>query len=167
MSNKISRRSFLKRTSTITSIASIAPFSISSILSETSDEKRIIVIGAGLAGLSCAYELDRAGYNVMLIEARTRAGGRVRTYRDPFADNLYAEMGAEYVDSSDELVHQYCKNFDLRVLPAKQYDGVYVKGNRLSMEGLKSGKDTLPYDCLLYTSPSPRDGLLSRMPSSA
>ena len=144
LNNKISRRSFLKRTGTITSLASIAPFSISSILSETSDDKRIIVIGAGLAGLSCAYELDRAGYNVMLIEARTRAGGRVRTYRDPFADNLYAEMGAEYVDSSDDLVHQYCKNFNLRVLPAKQYDGVYVKGNRLSMEGLKSGKDTLP-----------------------
>ena len=88
LNNKISRRSFLKRTGTITSLASIAPFSISSILSETSDDKRIIVIGAGLAGLSCAYELDRAGYNVMLIEARTRAGGRVRTYRDPFADNL-------------------------------------------------------------------------------
>ena len=149
LNNKISRRSFLKRTGTITSLASIAPFSISSILSETSDDKRIIVIGAGLAGLSCAYELDRAGYNVMLIEARSRAGGRVRTYRDPFADNLYAEMGAEYVDSSDELVHQYCKNFDLRVLPAKQYDGVYVKGNRLSMEGLKSGKDTLPYNGIL------------------
>ena len=117
LNNKISRRSFVKRTGTITSLASIAPFSISSILSETSDDKRIIVIGAGLAGLSCAYELDRAGYNVMLIEARTRAGGRVRTYRDPFADNLYAEMGAEYVDSSDDLVHQYCKNFNLRVLP--------------------------------------------------
>ena len=133
LNNKISRRSFLKRTSAFTSLASIAPFSISSILSETSDDKRIIVIGAGLAGLSCAYELDRAGYNVMLIEARTRAGGRVRTYRDLFADNLYAEMGAEYVDSSDDLVHQYCKNFNLRVLPAKQYDGVYVKGNRLSI----------------------------------
>ena len=149
LNNKISRRSFLKRTSAFTSLASIAPFSISSILSDASDDKRIIVIGAGLAGLSCAYELDRAGYNVILIEAQTRAGGRVRTYRDPFADNLYAEMGAEYVDSSDELVHQYCKNFDLRVLPAKQYDGVYVKGNRLSMEGLKSGKDTLPYDGIL------------------
>ena len=149
LNNKISRRSFLKRTSAFTSLASIAPFSISSILSDASDDKRIIVIGAGLAGLSCAYELDRAGYNVILIEAQTRAGGRVRTYRDPFADNLYAEMGAEYVDSSDELVHQYCKNFDLRVLPAKQYDGVYVKGNRLSMEGLKSGKDMLPYDGIL------------------
>jgi monoamine oxidase len=58
-------------------------------------------------------------------------------------------MGAEYVDSTDNLVHQYCKDFDLRVLPAKQYDGVFVKGNRLSMKGLKSGADSLPYDGIL------------------
>ena len=139
----------MKSTGKAASLTAIAPFSISSILSESSDDKRIIVIGAGLAGLSCAYELDQSGYNVILIEARTRAGGRVRTYRDPFADNLYAEMGAEYVDSTDNLVHQYCKDFDLRVLPAKQYDGVFVKGNRLSMKGLKSGADSLPYDGIL------------------
>ena len=139
----------MKSTGKAVSLTAIAPFSISSILSKSSDDKRIIVIGAGLAGLSCAYELDQSGYNVILIEARTRAGGRVRTYRDPFADNLYAEMGAEYVDSTDNLVHQYCKDFDLRVLPAKQYDGVFVKGNRLSMKGLKSGADSLPYDGIL------------------
>ncbi len=96
--------------------------------------------------MSCAYELDRSGYNVILIEARSRAGGRVRTYRDPFADNLYAEMGAEYVDSTDNLVHRYCKDFGLKILPAKQYDGVFLRGNRLSMKGLKSGVDLLPFE---------------------
>ena len=119
---------------------------ISSIMKGASDDKRILVVGAGLAGLSCAYELDRSGYNVILIEARSRAGGRVRTYRDPFADNLYAEMGAEYVDSTDNLVHRYCKDFGLKILPAKQYDGVFLRGNRLSMKGLKSGVDLLPFE---------------------
>ena len=146
MKNKISRRSFLKKTGTTASLAAISPLSISSILSGPSDDKRIMVVGAGLAGLACAYELDQAGYNVILIEARSRPGGRVRTYRDPFADNLYAEMGAEYVDSTDNLVKQYCKVFGLEVLPAKQYDGVYVRGNRLSMNGLKSGTDSLPFE---------------------
>jgi monoamine oxidase len=119
---------------------------ISSIMKGVSDDKRILVVGAGLAGLSCAYELDRSGYNVILIEARSRAGGRVRTYRDPFADNLYAEMGAEYVDSTDNFVHTYCKDFGLKILPAKQYDGVFLRGNRLSMKGLKSGVDQLPFE---------------------
>jgi len=128
-----------------TSLVSISPLTTSSIFSASSDDKRIIVVGAGLAGLSCAYELDQAGFNVILIEARSRPGGRVRTYRDPFADNLYAEMGAEYVDSTDTYVKEYCKKFDLKVLPARQYDGVYVRGQRLTMKGLRSGADVLPF----------------------
>ena len=106
LKNNISRRSFLKRTATATTLASISPLSISSMLNDHSDDKRILIVGAGLAGLTCAYELDKSGYNVILIEARSRAGGRVRTYRDPIADNLYADMGAEYVDSTDNLVHE-------------------------------------------------------------
>jgi|TARA_B100000470_G_C19625176_1_gene317233 monoamine oxidase len=65
LKNKISRRSFLKRTGKAASLAAISPLSVSSILSRSSDDKRILVVGAGLAGLSCAYELDRAGFNVI------------------------------------------------------------------------------------------------------
>ena len=143
--SQLTRRSFLKKTSMATSLVSISPLTTSSIFSASSDDKRIIVVGAGLAGLSCAYELDQAGFNVILIEARSRPGGRVRTYRDPFADNLYAEMGAEYVDSTDTYVKEYCKKFDLKVLPARQYDGVYVRGQKLTMKGLRSGADVLPF----------------------
>ena len=109
--SRLTRRSFLKKAGAITSVAAISPFTISSLLTRSSDDRRIIVIGGGLAGLSCAYELDQAGYNVVLLEARSRPGGRVRTYRDPFADHLYAEMGAEYVDSTDTYVRDYCKKF--------------------------------------------------------
>ena len=143
---KLTRRSFLKKTAATTSLVAFSPLTISSIINGSSDDKRIIVVGAGLAGLSCAYELNQAGFNVILIEARSRPGGRVRTYRDSFADNLYAEMGAEYVDSTDNLVKQYCNKFGLKVLPAKQYDGVYVRGRRLSMKGIQSGTDSLPFE---------------------
>ncbi|MBI4565994.1 MAG: FAD-dependent oxidoreductase [Planctomycetes bacterium] len=64
-----------------------------------------------MAGLAAGYELDRAGYDVNLLEAQSRPGGRVFTQRDPFADGLYAEMGAEYVDAKDEYVHQLPKAF--------------------------------------------------------
>ena len=70
---------------------------------------QVLVLGAGLAGLAAAYELQRAGFGVTVLEARSRPGGRVRTYRDPFADGLYAEMGAEYVDASDAFAHKYCR----------------------------------------------------------
>src|SRR5436190_24368923 len=55
--------------------------------------RKVIVAGAGLAGLAVADELIRAGHQVTVLEARLRAGGRVRTLRS-FADGLYAELGA-------------------------------------------------------------------------
>lgn len=107
---------------------------------------RVLVLGAGLAGLAAAYELKRAGHAVTVLEARSRPGGRVRTYRDPFADGLYAEMGAEYVDAGDVHAHEYCDEFGLRVMTAKLYDGIFVRGRRLAMSALKSGEVSLPYE---------------------
>jgi len=147
--NQPSRRSFIKKTGIAGSLFSISALTLPSIFSTSTDDERIIVIGAGLAGLSCAYELDQAGFNVMLIEARSRPGGRVSTYRNPFSDNLYSEMGAEYVDSTDIYVQEYCKKFDLKILPAKQYDGIYLRDNRLSMKGLRLGNDKLPYEGII------------------
>ena len=54
----------------------------------------VLVVGAGLSGLAAAFELERAGHDVTVLEARTRPGGRVHTVRDPFADGLYTEVGA-------------------------------------------------------------------------
>ena len=60
---------------------------------------KIVVIGAGLAGLAAAYELVEAGYDVTILEARNRAGGRILTLRAPFADGLHAEAGAMFAGS--------------------------------------------------------------------
>ena len=105
----------------------------------------VVVLGAGLAGLASAYELKKAGYGVTVIEARTRPGGRVLTYRDPFADGLYAEMGAEYVDATDEYDHRFCKELGLKVMTAKLYDAIFVRGQRFKMAAFKQGKEKLPY----------------------
>ncbi len=53
-------------------------------------EMDVIVVGAGLAGLTAAYELQRAGRHVVVLEARERLGGRVFTLRDEFAEGQYA-----------------------------------------------------------------------------
>ncbi len=59
--------------------------------------KSVVILGAGLAGLSAAYKLSQAGHDVTILEARTRAGGRVHTLREPFADGLHAEAGAMFI----------------------------------------------------------------------
>jgi monoamine oxidase len=75
--------------------------------------KRVVVVGAGLAGLTAAYELTLANHDVTVFEARNRAGGRVFTIRDEFADGLTAEGGAEWVDDVHEYLLKYVDELGL------------------------------------------------------
>src|SRR5690349_18569755 len=43
--------------------------------------QRVVILGAGIAGLTAAYELNKAGYEVVVLEANSRAGGRSYTVR--------------------------------------------------------------------------------------
>ena len=58
---------------------------------------RVVVVGAGLAGLTVAHRLVAAGREVVVLEAQARVGGRVLTLREPFANGLYVEAGAKHV----------------------------------------------------------------------
>ena len=58
--------------------------------------KKVIVAGAGIGGLSCAWELLRRGHDVTVLEASARTGGHVFTFRDGLDDGLYADAGAEH-----------------------------------------------------------------------
>jgi len=146
------RRTFLARTAgtvattwTAAAAARAEPSTASMQAAAPNAPRQVLVLGAGLAGLAAAYELKKAGYAVTVIEARTRPGGRVLTYRDPFADGLYAEMGAEYVDATDEYDHRFCKELGLKVMTAKLYDAIFVRGQRFKMAAFKQNKEKLPY----------------------
>ena len=56
-----------------------------------------IVVGAGLAGLTAAYELEQRGYDVTILEARNRVGGRIHTDHN-FVNGQHAEGGGELLD---------------------------------------------------------------------
>lgn len=62
---------------------------------KSDDEPRIVIIGAGLAGVTALSELLDNGYrNVVLLEAQDRVGGRIQTV--PFGANV-ADLGAQWV----------------------------------------------------------------------
>jgi monoamine oxidase len=63
--------------------------------------RKIIVAGAGISGLCCAYELMKAGHEVIVLEASGRPGGHVLTGRDGFSDGLYADYGADHLTQPD------------------------------------------------------------------
>src|SRR5205823_6634343 len=79
--------------------------------------KKIIIIGAGMAGLSAAYELTQLGHDVNILEARSRPGGRVQTLREPFSAGLYAEAGAARIPDNHDLTLKYVKLFGLPLEP--------------------------------------------------
>jgi len=75
--------------------------------------RRVLVIGAGMAGLTALDRLSHAGFHVTVLEAQGRAGGRVRTVRGPFADQLYADFGASYVVDCHTRLLAYVDELDL------------------------------------------------------
>src|SRR5437879_6440956 len=80
-------------------------------------QRRIIVMGAGLAGLVAAHELVKAGHQVVVLDAQLRPGGRVYTLRDPFRDSLYAEAGAARIPDAHDLTRGYAAEFGLQLVP--------------------------------------------------
>lgn len=116
----------------------------SSITEKTKNPKNVLVLGAGLSGLAAAWELNEAGHNVTLLEARSQPGGRVRTLRDPFAGDLYAEAGAAAFYETYTQANRYIDALGLKRVDVTQpYANLFhVKGKHLSI-----GSDVdWPYD---------------------
>lgn len=134
------RREFL-RTSVLTT-ASVGMSSLNNFalgahaLRRTGKVKKIIIIGAGLAGLSAAYELTQASHDVTILEARSRPGGRVHTLRDPFAEGVYAEAGATRIPNHHHITLKYVKLFGLPLElfePGNLRSVYHVRGKRIEV----------------------------------
>ena len=70
-------------------------------------------VGAGLAGLACAYRLKQAGLSAQVFEAAERVGGRCWTIRGAFADGQLAEHGGELIDQGHAAVRSLAKELGL------------------------------------------------------
>ena len=75
----------------------------------------VLVVGAGLAGLSAAVRLRKDGARVTVVEARDRVGGRVLTLRDGFAKGQHAEAGGDFIDHEQEDIRRLADQYGLPV----------------------------------------------------
>ena len=127
VSEQISRRDLLRRTGLlgVAGAAILAGARVQPVRAAAGPTPRIAVIGAGLAGLTCAYRLKQAGYNATVYEASDRAGGRCWTIREAFADGQIAEHGGELIDQNHTAIRQLAQElgFPLDNLLAAQMTG--------------------------------------------
>src|SRR6266498_1983574 len=78
------------------------------------NNRTVTVIGAGLAGLSAAYELQGAGWNITVLEARDRLGGRLYSLHN-FSNGLVAEAGGEFIEESHQRMLAFANQFHLKL----------------------------------------------------
>jgi monoamine oxidase len=79
------------------------------------DSPRIVVVGAGLAGLSCAYRLKQAGHTAQVYDASDRVGGRCWTDRGSFASGQIVEHGGELIDQGHTAIRQLTQQLGLKL----------------------------------------------------
>ncbi len=96
--------------------------------------RKVLILGAGLAGMATAYELGKLGYDCTVLEARSRSGGRVWTIRggtteteigglgqtSRFENGLYFNGGAARIPHHHQLTLQYCRELGV---PLEMFNG--------------------------------------------
>ncbi|MGW2588535.1 flavin monoamine oxidase family protein [Streptomyces virginiae] len=110
--------------------------------------KRVIIIGAGVAGLVAGLELARQGHELVILEAQGRVGGRVYTLRS-FAPGLYAEAGAMRIPRIHELTIGYCRSFGLNLRPFVMecpQAPIYLAGRRTTWSHIDQNSDQISFD---------------------
>ncbi|MCB0831569.1 MAG: FAD-dependent oxidoreductase, partial [Solirubrobacterales bacterium] len=114
-------------------------------MSVESIESEVVVLGAGLAGLSAARELKRLGVDVTVVEARDRVGGR--TLNEPIGSGEIVELGGQWVGPGQDQVLALIRELGLETFPtwcegrnvferggkARTYSGTIPKLNPVSL----------------------------------
>jgi len=82
----------------------------------------VLVVGAGIAGLTAAYRLAQAGVPVQVVEAQDRVGGRMWSLRDRFADGQVVELGGELIDTGHAAIRRLADELEIRLDDLSQED---------------------------------------------
>lgn len=103
---------------------------------------RVVIVGAGFAGLACAYRLKQAGVDSRVLEASDRLGGRVFSNTDIFGTGLEIELGGEFINREHRTIRGFADEFGLQVTNILT-DLAEVENDVYYFDGQKQRIDTL------------------------
>src|SRR5712675_1278133 len=124
-----SRRDFIKKTALAAAGSFIASSSFGHFF--IGRKPKVIIIGAGFAGLAAAYYLFKKKIDFVVLEARDRIGGRVFSYTTDTPEKFVVELGAEWIGDSHKKLLQLCDELQLELIDNRmkthlQYKGQYA-----------------------------------------
>ncbi|KFE72139.1 hypothetical protein DB31_0400 [Hyalangium minutum] len=102
------------------------------------EEEQVAIVGGGMAGLHCAYRLQRRGVLARVYEASSRVGGRMFSERNLFPNGQHCELGGEFIDTGHQTMHDLAEELEIELLDYSKDDNELVRlvaffdGRRLS-----------------------------------
>lgn len=112
-----SRRKFIKQTLLGSGALLVGASMLESF---AADNKKVVILGAGIAGLHSAFLLKQQNVGFKIYEASNRAGGRMYSATNLMGEGITTELGAEFIDTDHEDILSLAKQFNLPLIDTEQ-----------------------------------------------
>src|SRR5450432_103797 len=113
---KKNRREFIKNLTMAAGSLAI----LTSFRKSIDTQPAVVIVGAGMAGLNAAYQLNKLGIRSNIYEVSARSGGRMFTLRDQFGKGITTDIGGEFVDTTHTDILQLAKEFNLSLYDLRE-----------------------------------------------
>ncbi|WP_426754734.1 flavin monoamine oxidase family protein [Myxococcus sp. Y35] len=114
---RLHRRDFLRLTA-----GTAGALALTACGGDPDPSQRVVVVGGGMAGLHCAYRLNKLGVSTFVYDAAKRFGGRMFTDRTTFPEGQHCELGGELIDTGHVTMHDLAAELGIELLDYLQDD---------------------------------------------